>query len=144
MSGPAAPGATSRKSIATALPAPVRITANPPPAMLPAVGWVTASANAVATAASTALPPAARISWPTWLATFDSDATMLCLPVAVTAGSPSLSSAVRYTGLASTAAANGFWNPSVDAVGAALGAAVVAECGAATGWTGATGGGGGG
>ena len=29
----------------------------PPPPMLPAVGWVTASANAVATAASIALPP---------------------------------------------------------------------------------------
>ena len=29
----------------------------PPPPMLPADGWVTASANAVATAASTALPP---------------------------------------------------------------------------------------
>src|SRR5436190_13636332 len=31
----------------------------PPPPRLPADGWVTASANAVATAASTALPPRA-------------------------------------------------------------------------------------
>src|SRR5262245_19040694 len=30
---------------------------NPPPPMFPAAGYVTASANAVATAASTALPP---------------------------------------------------------------------------------------
>ena len=36
----------------------------PPPPMLPAVGCVTASANAVATAASTALPPLARIAAP--------------------------------------------------------------------------------
>src|SRR5690349_7402974 len=37
---------------------------NPPPPMLPALGCVTASANAVATAASTALPPLARIPAP--------------------------------------------------------------------------------
>ena len=36
----------------------------PPPPMLPALGCVTASANAVATAASTALPPLARIAAP--------------------------------------------------------------------------------
>ena len=36
----------------------------PPPPMLPAVGCVTASANAVATAASMALPPRARIAAP--------------------------------------------------------------------------------
>ena len=38
---------------------------NPPPPMLPAVGWVTARAKAVATAASTALPPSHRTSAPT-------------------------------------------------------------------------------
>src|SRR5690242_200715 len=38
---------------------------NPPPPMLPALGCVTASANAVATAASTALPPLFRIAAPT-------------------------------------------------------------------------------
>src|SRR5436190_8138674 len=43
----------------------MRVTANPPPPMLPAVGYVTASANAVATAASAALPPAFRTSRPT-------------------------------------------------------------------------------
>src|SRR5438552_6874898 len=37
---------------------------NPPPPMLPALGWVTASANAVATAASTALPPRASTAAP--------------------------------------------------------------------------------
>src|SRR5437868_695138 len=37
---------------------------NPPPPMLPAAGYVTASANAVATAASTALPPALRTDTP--------------------------------------------------------------------------------
>src|SRR5262249_48929112 len=42
-----------------------RTTMNPPPPMLPALGWVTASANAVATAASTALPPFLRIAAPT-------------------------------------------------------------------------------
>src|SRR6187549_3466957 len=36
----------------------------PPPPMLPAKGCVTASANAVATAASTALPPMLRMSAP--------------------------------------------------------------------------------
>src|SRR3954452_11342631 len=36
----------------------------PPPPMLPAVGWVTASAKAVATAASTAVPPAPITSAP--------------------------------------------------------------------------------
>src|SRR5439155_15452241 len=36
----------------------------PPPPMLPAVGWTTASANAVATAASTAVPPSLIASAP--------------------------------------------------------------------------------
>ena len=36
----------------------------PPPPMLPALGCVTASANAVATAASTALPPVASTDAP--------------------------------------------------------------------------------
>src|SRR5690242_6944860 len=38
---------------------------NPPPPMLPAPGYVTASANAVATAASTAFPPRRRMLAPT-------------------------------------------------------------------------------
>ncbi len=37
---------------------------NPPPPMLPALGSVTASAKAVATAASTALPPFASTAAP--------------------------------------------------------------------------------
>ena len=36
----------------------------PPPPMLPALGCVTASANPVATAASTALPPSASTDAP--------------------------------------------------------------------------------
>ena len=36
----------------------------PPPPMLPALGCVTASANAVATAASTAFPPRASTAAP--------------------------------------------------------------------------------
>ena len=46
----------------------MRITMNPPPPMLPAAGKVTVSAKPVATAASTALPPARMISAPTRLA----------------------------------------------------------------------------
>ena len=38
---------------------------NPPPPRLPASGFTTASARPVATAASTALPPPARMSTPT-------------------------------------------------------------------------------
>src|SRR5205809_3734539 len=48
----------------------------PPPPMLPAEGWVTASANAVATAASTAFPPSHRTSTPTWEATKFWEATI--------------------------------------------------------------------
>ena len=48
----------------------------PPPPMLPAVGWTTASANAVATAASTAVPPAAITSAPIREAISFCDATM--------------------------------------------------------------------
>src|SRR6267143_469984 len=44
--------------------------------MLPAVGCVTASPNAVATAASTALPPSHSASTPTWDATKFWEATI--------------------------------------------------------------------
>src|SRR5438034_8930136 len=44
--------------------------------MLPAEGWTTASANAVATAASTAFPPSHRTSTPTWEATKFWEATI--------------------------------------------------------------------
>src|SRR5437773_5962172 len=44
--------------------------------MLPAEGWTTASANAVATAASTALPPSHSASTPTWDATKFWEATI--------------------------------------------------------------------
>src|SRR5262249_9573440 len=48
---------------------------NPPPPRLPAPGQVTASANAVATAASTALPPFFKISMPTLDAIGSTDTT---------------------------------------------------------------------
>ena len=51
-----------------ALPSGKRMTMKPPPPMLPAVGCVTASANPVAMAASTALPPLRRTRAPTSLA----------------------------------------------------------------------------
>src|SRR5262249_9482010 len=67
MSRFAAAGAFSRKSSAYALPL-TRATRNPPPPTLPADGMTTASAKAVAIAASTALPPAASISCPALVA----------------------------------------------------------------------------
>src|SRR5437762_11587342 len=48
----------------------------PPPPILPAVGWTTASANAVATAASTAVPPSLIASAPMRDAVAFCDATM--------------------------------------------------------------------
>ena len=48
----------------------------PPPPMFPAAGRVTASANAVATAASTALPPWRRMAAPTSDAGPDADTTI--------------------------------------------------------------------
>src|SRR5262249_39748023 len=50
----------------------------PPPPMLPAKGYVTASAKPVATAASTALPPRAMMSRPTRLAMESLLATIAC------------------------------------------------------------------
>src|SRR5688572_11456156 len=49
---------------------------NPPPPILPALGCVTASAKAVATAASTAFPPFARIAAPTSEAGAETETTM--------------------------------------------------------------------
>src|SRR5215475_2318799 len=51
----------------------------PPPPRLPAPGQVTASANAVATAASTALPPFFKISMPTFEASGSTDTTAACV-----------------------------------------------------------------
>src|SRR3990167_4933894 len=48
----------------------------PPPPILPASGWVTASAKATATAASTALPPAFKMSTPIMAASRSGPATM--------------------------------------------------------------------
>src|SRR5215831_10366058 len=60
----------------------------PPPPMFPAVGYVTASAKPVATAASTALPPCLRTSTPASLASRDMLTTMPCS--ANVAGMPGL------------------------------------------------------
>src|SRR5262245_39095832 len=57
----------------------------PPPPMLPAEGWVTASANATATAASMALPPLFSTWRPTWLASGSALATAPCTPTATPA-----------------------------------------------------------
>src|SRR5947209_19991393 len=54
----------------------------PPPPTLPASGQVTARANAVATAASTALPPFFRMTTPTSDAGPDTDTTMPLRPSA--------------------------------------------------------------
>src|SRR6516165_2955870 len=82
----AAAGAVSRKSRAAVCPL-TDTTANPPPPIFPADGRVTASANAVATAASTAVPPPRRTSAPTRLASGESLTTAPC--GAVTSGAVS-------------------------------------------------------
>ena len=81
MSRVARVGAVSRKSSAPTVPSCIRVTMNPPPPMLPATGWTTASANATATAASTALPPRRSMSTPTSLASGCDVTTMACSPV---------------------------------------------------------------
>jgi hypothetical protein len=65
MSGVAAAGAVSRKLKKVSVPSAILIVAKPPPPMLPQQGCTTASAYPTATAASTALPPARRMSAPT-------------------------------------------------------------------------------
>jgi hypothetical protein len=75
----AAAGATSRKSSAYDFP-PRRATRNPPPPTLPAMGKETARAKAVATAASTAFPPLARMSTPTLVAMAFALTTIPCCP----------------------------------------------------------------
>src|SRR5271157_1430295 len=56
----------------------MRINMKPPPPILPAQGWVTASANPTATAASTAFPPAFIVSTPASEAFSSLDTTMPC------------------------------------------------------------------
>src|SRR5689334_11419870 len=58
----------------------------PPPPRLPANGCVTASAKAVVTAASTALPPLLRIAAPRSEASSDDDTTSPAFDVTVAAG----------------------------------------------------------
>ena len=64
------------------LPGAGWMTMKPPPPMLPATGCTTASANPTATAASTAFPPARRMSRPTALAIGWLDTTIARPPVA--------------------------------------------------------------
>jgi hypothetical protein len=77
--GEALAGAISRKSNATGSPVAGRTTRKPPPPILPAVGCVTASAKAVATAASTALPRSRRTSAPMFDARASCETTMPCV-----------------------------------------------------------------
>src|SRR5947199_8085559 len=55
------------------------MTMKPPPPRFPACGYVTARAKAVATAASTALPPFLRISRPTSDPGAETDTTRPCV-----------------------------------------------------------------
>lgn len=71
----------------------------PPPPILPAPGCVTASANAVATAAATAFPPARRSEAPVSAAMAESDTTR-----PVVDGTP-MSGAVRDVGALTARAA---------------------------------------
>ena len=68
MSAEAASGAFSLKSRAARVSSAMRATMKPPPPMFPASGFTTASAKCVATAASTALPPACSMLRPAALA----------------------------------------------------------------------------
>ena len=62
------------------MPSASRIRMKPPPPMLPAAGSTTARAKAVATAASTALPPLFKISTPACDASSSSVTTIACAP----------------------------------------------------------------
>ena len=77
MSRDAEAGAVSRKSSVRSSE-PKCTTANPPPARFPAVGYATASAKAVVTAASTAFPPRWSISTPAFVASAQSLVTAPC------------------------------------------------------------------
>src|SRR3954468_15316580 len=77
---------------------------NPPPPMLPALGWVTASAKAVATAASTADPPLASTAAPASQAGAGVETTSPPFE-----GTPSSGAAItpRRAGIASSSAIRG-------------------------------------
>src|SRR5438552_13219404 len=108
----AAAGAVSRKSSAAFCPL-TDMTANPPPPTLPANGNVTASANAVATAASTAEPPLRSTVAPTRLASGASVTTIPC--AAVTSGTLNgYGQAAGTAGGATPAAGCGpLWQPQI-------------------------------
>ena len=82
MSGRAASGALDWLSMMTCSPAGVRMWKMPPPEKPTIIGSTTVSVNSVATAASTALPPAASISAPAIAPSGLFAVTMPRLPVA--------------------------------------------------------------
>src|SRR5690348_4675735 len=77
---------------------------NPPPPMFPAAGYVTASANPVAIAASTAFPPFASTSRPTSLAMLLADTTIPCGAVSTRVAATVASGVAVRTGGAEHAA----------------------------------------
>ncbi len=76
MSRVACSGALSRKSRNVDRPSAKRMSINPPPPRLPALGCVTAKANPTAAAASMALPPAFRIANPASVAFISRETTI--------------------------------------------------------------------
>ena len=77
---------------------------NPPPPMLPAPGYVTASANPTHTAASTALPPRFRMSMPARDANASADETIPCRPRAGSREAPCAGTRVPHAEARHTAA----------------------------------------
>ena len=99
------------ESIAPSRPSPMCTTRNPPPPRLPAPGSTTASANAVAIAASTAFPPLRSTVAPTCVASGASVATIPC-------GAVTPVSAIGYGHDAGTRSQ---WHHGRGRVGTALG-----------------------
>src|SRR2546426_3815391 len=107
---------------------------NPPPPMFPATGSTTVSANATATAASTALPPRRRISTPTSLASGCPDTTIawrLATGFARPVSGQPLAMSARLVVRAVAGHATGA-RPGDGAAGAAAPDGVGAGCGAGT------------
>src|SRR5882757_8985793 len=76
----------------------------PPPPIPHDAGFVTPTANAVATAASTALPPCFRISTPACAASSLSETTIPCVPTADRLADES--AAERFAGMSAQIAAD--------------------------------------
>lgn len=80
--------------------------------MLPAVGYVTASANCTAAAASKAFPPAFRMATPTSVASGSGDAT---IPFGATFGSVRDGTVVKSIAAATVAATATRWRHRANA-----------------------------